>query len=374
LDAQNSVGVTRPGTAKFKKTASKESGGRKHVSGKERAVWIGIAAGAAIALITWLSIRHWRPRWSIIQGAVIRQDTDTRKQLPLDNVVITAAHGTESLTTESGVNGSFRIAFPGTVLPGQTVNLTFQRHDYKTLEMSVPIRFRSSLRRLVIASMEPVPMSESNTAERPTTVVTNVKVRYTVNTHSDENIGSMVRPFEVVNVGNIPCHHHSPCSPDGYWKASTNSVTLDAGAGNEFRDARASCIAGPCPFTHINSSGFVNGGRTISASATDWSDTATFLLQAEVFRTEIVSEVRESYPVIFGRTLNFTVPPTAEGVSLTAELNGVPIVFPLGLGVNLYVTWATCTKRNGSEVEESAVYQCELKPGFRFQDAGSRTD
>jgi hypothetical protein len=217
----------------------------------------------------------------------------------------------------------------------------------------------------VIAAMTPTAASvSSSTPERPTVVVSNIKVRYTVNSESDQNIASEARTFEVVNRANVPCHRRAPCSPDGYWKASTKSLTLDAGPGNEFRDARASCIAGPCPFTLIDPSGFVNGGRTIVASAMDWSDTATFLLQAEVFHTSIVSIERESYPVVFGRTLNFTTPQTAEGVSLEAELNGVQILFPLG--PELYLSWANCTVRTGSDRDKSTLYQCQLKPGFRF--------
>ena len=102
-------------------------------------------------------------------------------------------------------------------------------------------------------------------------------------------------------------------------RLTAGSAELDAGAGNEFRDARVSCIAGPCPFTRIDPNGLAGGGRTITASAIDWSDTATFLLEAEVFHTEIVSNVRELYPVVFGRTLSFTLPPTAEGVSLRSR-------------------------------------------------------
>jgi hypothetical protein len=139
---------------------------------------------------------------------------------------------------------------------------------------------------------------------------------------------------------------------------------LDAGAGNEFRDARASCIAGPCPFTQIDASGFANGGRTIKASALDWSDTSTFLVEAEVFHTAVVSRVRESYPVVFGRSLSFTLPGSAEGVSLEAELDGVEMVFPLG--PNLYLNWASCSVRTSPNQEKSTVYQCELKPDYRF--------
>jgi hypothetical protein len=120
------------------------------------------------------------------------------------------------------------------------------------------------------------------------------------------------------------------------------------------------CIAGPCAFTRINANGPAQGGRLIDVTALDWSDTATFLFQAEVYRTSIVSEVRVSYPVVFGRGFSFTVPPSAEGTSLVAELGGVEIVFPLGLDLDL--SWATCAVRKGI----NAVYQCELKPGSRF--------
>ena len=139
---------------------------------------------------------------------------------------------------------------------------------------------------------------------------------------------------------------------------------MDAGPDNLFGNVRASCIAGPCPFTRVDSSGFIHGGRQIHASALNWSDTATFLIEAEVYRNAIVSNVRELYPVIFDRTLNFTLPPTEEGVSLEADIDGLPIVFPLS--TNLNMSWATCTVRTDEQKEKTAVYRCELKPGYRF--------
>jgi hypothetical protein len=148
------------------------------------------------------------------------------------------------------------------------------------------------------------------------------------------------------------------------WKASSASVSLDAGADNTFGNIRASCIAGPCPFTRIDSGGFVPGGRNITVSALNWSDTATFLMEAEVYHTAISADVRELYPVIFGQALNFTLPPTQEGVSLEADINGSPMVFPLGPDPSL--SWATCTVRTGMEEEKTMVYRCELKPGYRF--------
>lgn len=333
------------------------------MSRKSLAIWIAISAGV-LAVLIGLGFRHWRPRWSIIQGAVIRRDTDPRKQAPIAGVAVTASAGSVQLSTESDAAGYFRIAFPGTVLPGQTVNLSFQQNGFKTLVLQDTIRFRSSLRQLLIAAMEPDAAQNNADSERPRSAVSNIRVRYTVNAQNDENIGSAVQTFQVVNRGNVPCRRESPCSPDGYWKAARGSIELDAGIGNEFRDARASCIAGPCPFTQIDASGFANEDRMIKVSALDWSDTATFLLEAEVFHRAVVSKVRESYPVVFGRALSFTLPGSAEGVSLEAEMDGANMVFPLG--PDLYLSWATCSFRTSPNQEKSTVYQCELKPDYRF--------
>ncbi len=45
--------------------------------------WVtaGIVAAAATTLV--LRLHHWRPGLMTIQGAVIRRDSDTRKELPI---------------------------------------------------------------------------------------------------------------------------------------------------------------------------------------------------------------------------------------------------------------------------------------------------
>ena len=330
---------------------------------RKTAVWVVIAVGAVAGIVLIYGLRHWRPQWSVLRGAVVRSSPDVRKQQPIGDVAVTATYGDSSVTTHSDPSGYFGIAIPRRILPGQTVLLNFERPGYKPLELPVVIRFRSSLRQLVVADMTPTAAEmpvEPSTAGK---AVSNIRVRYTVNTESAENVGSEARTFEIVNQGNVPCRGQSPCSPDGQWKAATGSIRLDAGQGNEFRDARASCIAGPCPFTRIDSSGFAQGGQVITATAFDWSDTTTFLVQAEVFHMSIVPQMRMTYPVVFGRGFNFTVPPSAEGTSLVAELSGIEIVFPLG--GNLDLSWASCQVRKGATAINN-VYQCELKPGYRF--------
>jgi hypothetical protein len=335
------------------------------VKQKKAFLWIVAGAGvAAIATMVALRPHLWRPGSLTIQGAVIRRDGDSRKELPISDATVTVSDGVKSATSNSDASGYFKVKLPGVVWPGETVNLSFRHVDYEPLDLKVHASLRLAGKELYVGALTPLAQQSVMTAESAQSVVSNIRVRYTVNSEREENIGSAVRTFQVINQGNVTCSGQKPCSPDGNWKASANSLSLDAGPGNEFRNVRASCIAGPCPFTRIDPSGFANGGPSIRVSAIDWSDTATFLVQAEVFHTAISSNVRESYPVIFGRSLSFTVPPTQEGVSIEAEIDGTPMVFPLG--PELYLSWATCSSRGGAEEEHPTVYLCEPKPGYRF--------
>ena len=328
------------------------------------AVWVAAGAfGAAAAFVFVVRFQHWRPRTIAIQGAVIRRDTDPRKEVPIAGAAVTVSDGIAPVTAFSGASGHFTVTFRERIWPGETVFVDFRAPGYEPLDMKVAIGLRNELNKLYIAAMDPAPAANAAAVGRPTPV-SNVLIRYTVNYQTETNIGAAVKTFQVVNKGNVPCKRLMLCSPNGLWKASRGTVTLDAGTGNEFRNVRASCIAGPCPFTLIDSGGFAHGGQTITASAIDWSDTATFLVEAEVFHQSIASAVRESYPVIYGRDLHFTLPPTAEGPSIEAEIGGASMVFPLGNG--LYMSWATCVSRSSARNEHSAIYQCELKPGYSF--------
>lgn len=327
-------------------------------------IFVAIAATTTTLLI--LRARRGATALLTFQGAVIRRDEDTRKQLPIADVEVTATRGPTSVSTRSDASGYFKITFPEVIWPGQTLVLSFRHEDYWPLDVNLPIQFRSTAKRDYVARMEAMPTVAQHTANpnQPPTTVSNIRVRYTINAQSEENIGGASKTFQVVNQSNVPCRHQAPCSPDGNWKASVGSVTMDAGNGNQFRNVRVSCIAGPCPFTRIEPIAFQDGGRVVVVSAVNWSDTTTFLFEAEVFRIGIASYVRHSYPVFFGPTLNFTLPPTQEGVSIEADVNGSPMVFPLG--PELYLSWATCNTRTSRDAEQSTVYRCELKPGYKF--------
>jgi hypothetical protein len=323
--------------------------------GKIATIVILLLAGAAAAV--W-GVRYVRNRTTTLRGAVITANSDPRKQLPIGGVEITATDGISVVKGTSDSSGLFTIALRKRIFRGHLVTLRFRHMDYAPLNMKV---FASG--KIYIATMTPIqpetPIQQSLASQ---TISNNVVARYSIKTATVVNVGSAVRSFGVPNKGDEPCNERPPCSPDGKWKAAVGAVTLDAGVGNQFRNIRASCIAGPCPFTQIESPDQAQDGRTITIKAMTWSNTATFLVEAEVIHPMMSDLVRNSYPVIFGDALNFTLPPAAEGVSLQAELNGESIVFPLGPA--LVLSWADCNVRENPD--QTRVYRCTLKPEYRW--------
>jgi hypothetical protein len=309
----------------------------------------GIAAGLVDTV--WLH----RVKHIVMQGAIIKRDSDVKKQSPIADVQVSVQGALSPIVTKTDFSGYFKIRLPLGARPGQTVVLQFRHPDYQPLDVSEIIGSQ-----LYLVSLTPVVQKRKAAPPGPLINIANVRVRYSTQTETEVNIGSEVATFEVKNQGNVPCNKHEPCSPNGYWKASIGTASLDAGDGNVFDNARVSCIAGPCPFTRVVKDRFSRSARQISVSVLDWSDTTTFLMQGEVFRREISDPVRELYPVIFGDSINFSLPPPAEGPSLEAEVNSVETVFPLG--PNPTLPWANCNVEVAKS--ESKSYRCELKPGY----------
>jgi len=295
---------------------------------------------------------------SSLKGAVLEWNSDPRKESPIADVEVTATIGSTSSVAKTGPEGAFSISLRRWTRRGQPISLKFRHSGYKPLDVNESIADKIYILHMVslASKVEPEP-------KRPQVPIANVRIRYSMKTTAAVSVGSAVRTFEAVNTGNVQCNGRLPCSPDGKWKATVASTVLDAGEGNEFRNARLSCIAGPCPFTQIESDGYSEGGRKITASVLNWSDTTTFLLEAEVYHPMESDVIRESHPAIFGRTLNFSVPGTAEGQSIEADVNGEAIVFPLG--PTLCLSWADCTLT--TDRDRNKTYRCELKGGYQFR-------
>jgi hypothetical protein len=325
---------------------------------RKAAIWagVGISVGVAIALLL-VQFARFKRETSLV-GAVLTADADPRKQLPVPNVEITAVAGGMVARTISDSSGFFRLNWRSGVWRGEQVTLRFRHPDYQPLEIMQPLSDQ-----LYIARLTAFASVKDLKAHDPELSVADIRVRYAVKATTTINIGSTAKTLEVVNTGNVPCNDRSSCSPDGKWQAAIGSLSLDAGEGQEFQNVRASCIAGPCPFTKLESDGFSRGGRRIDISVRAWSDTVIFLVEAEVVRIMLSETIRQAYPSIFGREMTFTLPPTGQGPSIEAELNGLDIVFPLGPDLSL--SWASCSLQ--LTPNRTKLYSCELKPGYRFR-------
>jgi hypothetical protein len=321
------------------------------VSGKstfESGVVIGVVVLAVVL------IAHFITRIPLtIRGAVVTSAPDPTKELPIADVEVTVG-GPQVTAVRSDASGSFKIVMRRPLPLSQPLTLQFRHPDYLPLELH-----NVSGDELYIAHLTPRAHAAADQGSEAT--IAHVVAKYFVNSTTKVNIGSAVKTLEVVNTGDVRCQGHGPCSPDGQWKAATGSAAIDAGAGNEFHNARASCIAGPCPFTRIEES-LSSDSQTFRVTALDWSDTATFLLEAEVFKRMVSDVLLQSYPVIFDRALTFTLPGAAVGVSIQAELDGTIIIFPLGPSLSL--SWANCQVVVNKD--QTKVYRCELKSGYRF--------
>jgi hypothetical protein len=326
-------------------------------SGRKITSWVvaTVIVAGAIAMIV-VAVRKARP--ITLRGAVLSQDADPQKQLPIGDVQITGTNGRAVATGKSDPSGFFSLTLPKELRRRQSVKLQLRHPDYQPLDLDEYVA-----NKLYIVHMVPRVGHVQGKSDRPEIVVSNVRVRYAVKTTTEADVGSAVKTFQATNTGNTPCKGKDPCSPDGKWKATVTAATLDAGEGNQFRNARVSCIAGPCAFSNIEAQSASRGGRDFIVSVRNWSDTATFLLEAEVVHPMVSDIVRESYPVIFGQALNFSLSPPAEGPSLEAELGGESIIFPLG--PELFLSWADC--HTTEEKDQTKVYRCALKPGYRFR-------
>ena len=298
-----------------------------------------------------------------LTGAVLRQDTDPWKQTPLANVGVTALDGSLLVQGTSDSSGLFRLTIRRGVYTGRFLKLKFKHVGYEPLEMTVT----SAADKLYIVRLHPVAASLRLDRVNPPAKILSVKdvrVRYLFKDQTTINVGTLAKQFDVPNVGNVPCQNRQPCSPDGTWKAADKLLPLDAEPGNEFQNMRVSCIAGPCPFTKVRPDDMPHSARKVEVSVLNWSDTAGFLVEADVTRTMATDVLHYSYPFIVGQSMNFALPDGSQGVSVEASIDGQAIVFPLGPSAIL--SWAVCSV----EIPKgrNRIFRCELKAGYRFEE------
>lgn len=325
---------------------------------RPRTIAIGVAAAAALTVVAAVLVVELRPRTATLTGVVLRQDTDPRKQTPVANVTVTATEAAERATAKTGASGLFRLDLPERRWRNSPVILTFRHPDYGPAQISAALNGE-----LYVVHLLPHPELPATPAHTSSIAIKDVRVRYAERTSSTVSVGSAAKTFTVENHGNVACANQPPCSPDGRWKAGEGGITMDAGTGQQFDNVRISCIAGSCPFTRIEHGADAKPDRMLTVKVLDWSDTTTFLVEAEVTRAMPSDAIRQAYPAIFGRSMSFTLPATAEGPSIETNFGGTDIVFPLGPALQL--SWADCSLQ--MEPDRSHLYLCALKPGYEFE-------
>jgi hypothetical protein len=326
------------------------------------AVALAMAAGFA-AMVWWPEARSRR----IVTGAVLVADSDQQKQRPIADAEVYAVAGEASGSSRSDQAGFFRLTLDAPVAREQRITLSVKHPGYQSYQG------QAGFNELQVVRLTP-DQNQTETAPppsgTPTVSIANVRVRYAFRTTNTVEVASAAKTFDIVNQANTPCDKATPCSPDGRWRAARETFSLNAGRGRQFRNTRVSCLSGPCPFTRVESNAVTTGGQVIAVSVLNWADTVTYLVEAEVVQTMVSDLVRHSFPVIFGSSMNFTLPPLAQGPSIEAEVNGEAIVFPLG--PKLRLSWASCrleqsAGRSDDPEERQRLYRCDLKPGYRFR-------
>ena len=258
---------------------------------------------------------------TIILGSIISQSAQAEKESPIADAEVTARSGTLSASSRSDASGFFKLVLPSGFEAAVPIILEFRHTGYQPLDVPTLGGGRLYVIRMVPTAPQPARL------RRPVRRRLQHLSEIFCKDSSAVNVGSTVRTFQAVNTGGVPCNHQKPCSPDGKWKAAKTSITLNAGQGNVFRNIRVSCIAGPCPFTDLTPQSFPTQEESFKVTAVNWSDTATFLVEAEVYHPLQNAAVRTSYPVIFGQVLDFTLPASAEGVCIEADVRGDTLSF-----------------------------------------------
>jgi hypothetical protein len=163
----------------------------------KKIVWAMIAVAAAVVIALFLRAHWFRSipalRSITIEGAVTQRDADTKKELPIAGVAITASDGMKSATTQSDASGYFKLVVQRGVLSDKPVMVSFRHPSYEPLDLNVQTERLETQDKLYIAAMVPVAAKTAAGPRHPEKIVSNIRVRYTTNSRTETNVGSAVK-------------------------------------------------------------------------------------------------------------------------------------------------------------------------------------
>ena len=146
---------------------------------KKIVLWLAALLTILIALASYFSQR--KPLW--LKGAIVVQSADPRKRVPIANADITVNSGAGIIIAKSDSYGFFAVQLPISVRRGRSVALQARHPDYKPLDLQEYVADR-----LYVVSMVPLAESVPTSANRPTTMVANLQVRYSMKATTAVNL------------------------------------------------------------------------------------------------------------------------------------------------------------------------------------------
>src|SRR5580698_3250385 len=172
--------------------------------GRKIVIWVLAIATLAGALAAVLVAIH-KAQPITIKGAVLSQDPDPQKQLPIADVEITGTDGSTVRTAESDSSGFFSLTLRRGLRRRQPLTLHFRHPGYQPLDLNEYVSDQ-----IYLARMVPISHETRTQTDRPEITVANIRVRYSVKATTEADVGSAVKTFQVVNVGDIPCKGRHP--------------------------------------------------------------------------------------------------------------------------------------------------------------------
>jgi hypothetical protein len=187
---------------------------------KKAAIW-GAAALLAVVVLVLLIRGRLQRRSASVEGAVLMQDTDPRRQLPISGVEVSTAAGETMVQSRSDAAGFFRLKVPLSLWRNETSGLDFRHPGYRSVHVSQQLGEQIYVVRMAAIASQSAPEPTGAQA-----TLKDVRVRYATKATTPINVGSIAKTFEVANAGDVPCNHAPVCSPNGKWKASLGGLSL----------------------------------------------------------------------------------------------------------------------------------------------------
>src|ERR1700730_12966552 len=118
-------------------------------------IWV-LCIAAALLTAAVLLLGRWQLRRPIsLQGAVVAEDADARKERPVADVEVSGEDGFSTGTARSDASGFFRLTLPRDIRRGHPLSLHFRRTGYKQLDLTTFVGDMLYIARMAPVSVQP---------------------------------------------------------------------------------------------------------------------------------------------------------------------------------------------------------------------------